>query len=175
MRPEKQQVVHDIRALIEPSPCVFLIAYRGLNAAGFEAFRANLAECGAECHVVPNKLLQRAAAEAGMEALASGELSGDTAMVIGGEDLVAVAKKIREFAKETEFVSIKGGALGATGLDADAVEQLAKMPPREVLLAQLLGVLNAPKQKLVSVLYSATAGIVNLLRSYQHKLEEDAT
>ncbi len=175
MRPEKQQLVEDIRQLIEPSPAVFVVTYKGLNSAQFTRVRNELAEQGAQFHVVPNRLLKRAAYECGITALAGYSLEGDSAVIIGGSEVVRVAKKVRDFAKETQDVmSIKCGFLGGKALNAEEVKQLADLPSREVLLAQLLGVLNAPARNLVGVLYAKKASIVYALNAYLNQKENAA-
>ena len=118
MRAEKTQLVHDIRALIDASPDLFLMGYTGLTAADFRALRGALAACGSECHVVPNRLLAIAAKEAGLSALSGTELKLDTAMVGGGEDPVAVAKVLRDFARTHDKAVVRMAVLEGKLLSA---------------------------------------------------------
>jgi len=174
MRPEKQQLVADLRRLIEPCSGIFLISYKGLTVSQFAEFRSSLVEYGAECHVVPNRLLLRAAAECGLDELAGLALEEDNAIVTGGSDVVAIAKKVREFAKKHDAVAIKHGVLDGALISGQQVSDLADLPPREVLLAQLLGVLVAPAQQLVGVLNAKSASVVYALKAYLDKKEQAA-
>lgn len=174
MRPEKKQIVQDIRALIEPSPAIFLITYRGLSADAFGQLRKELEAAGAECHVVPNRLLKIAAGELNMTPLEKAELNGDTAMVSGGEDSVAVARVIRDFGKKNEAVTFKLAMVEGNLCDAREAARFADMPPKEVLQAQLLGLLQAPAGQLARVLQAKVASIAYVLSAYLGEKEKAA-
>jgi large subunit ribosomal protein L10 len=167
MRPEKQQLVEDIRSLLGPSTAAFLMTYKGLDVSEFSKLRATLDDSGAECHVVPNRLLGIALKGSDKEALASDDslLSGDTAMVTGG-DPVNVAQVLRKFTKEHPELTPKCAVLRGKFLPGEDVDKLAEVPPREVLLAQLLGVLQGPMRQLVGVLNAKNAAIVYVLQAY---------
>lgn len=174
MRPEKQQLAEDIRQIVEPSPFVFLFSYKGLSVDDFNDLRARLAEQNAECHVVPNRLFRFALQDTEAQVLADHHLQGETAMVTGGGDAVAAAKALSSFIKanDDEQVAIKCGTLGDRELSAAQVAQLASLPNREVLLAQLLGVLNGPARNLVGVLAAAKSGVVYALQAYLSNKEQ---
>lgn len=174
MRAEKQQLVQDLKELIGLSTGFILIGYKGLTAAEFDDLRGQLAAVGSECHVIPNRLFKRAAAEAGIESLAEAGVNQDNAMVTGGSDVAAVAKILKGFAKEHENAQMRLGVLDGSVLSAEQVGQLAELPPKEVLLAQLLGTLQAPASQLVRVLNAKLASIVYVLSAYQKKKEEAA-
>lgn len=171
MRPEKQQLVQDIRGLIEPSPCVFLSTYKGLKVADFVELRKRLSPAGAECHVVPNRLLRLAATEVGVAGVDGLDLRGDTAMVVGGQDVPAVAKVLRGFGKEKPAFGFKSGILSRRVYPATEMASLASMPPLPVARAQLLGVLQAPMAQLAGVLNAKVASIVQVLQAYVRKQE----
>lgn len=173
MRPEKLQIIQEIKGLIENKPFI-LISYKGLTAAGFTAFRNTLHTVSAECHVVPNKLFQRACLELGAQAPAEAELSGDTALVTG-VDAVAVAKAVRDFVNQPKSVStVKFGYLDGVLLSQPDVIALADLPPKEVLQAQLLGLLLAPASQLVRVLNAKVSSIVYVLNAFLQKKEQVA-
>jgi large subunit ribosomal protein L10 len=174
MRAEKQQLVQDLQGLIGLSSGFFLIGYKGLTAAEFTDLREKLAAIGSECHVIPNRLFKRAAAEAGIESLSEVGIAGDNAMVCGGEDAAAVAKIVKDYAKEHEEAPIRMGVLDGNVLTAEQVVALADLPPKEVLLAQLLGTLQAPASQLVRVLNAKLASVVYALSAYLRKKEEAA-
>ncbi len=173
MRAEKTQMVQEISGLISGKP-IFLISYKGLTAADFVSFRDSLAGFGAVCHVVPNTLFSVAAKAVGIGCLDGVTVSGDTALV-SGDDPVAMAKAIREFAKQKkDIVKVKLAVVEGQLLDAADAEQLADLPPREVLLAQLLGLLNAPASQLVRVLNAKLSTIVYVLNAFLQKKEQAA-
>lgn len=174
MRAEKTQLVQDIRALIESSSSLFLIGFKGLTAADFRTLRKTLKGCGSECHVVPNRLLKIAVAGTGLAALAQAELKLDTAMVSGGADPVSVAKALRDFAKTHAGAVVKVAVVESKLCSAAQAVALADLPPREVLQAQLLGLLQAPAGRLVQVLNAKVASIVFVLNAYLSQKEKAA-
>jgi large subunit ribosomal protein L10 len=123
---------------------------------------------------VPNTLVKKAAEKLGLENLAGVELSGDTALVSGSCDAVQIAKLVREFAKAKEQVKVKYGVLDGNLLTPADVDALADLPSREVLLAQLLGLLQAPGSQLVRVLNAKVASIVYVLDAYCKSKEQVA-
>lgn len=167
MRPEKQQMAQDIGGMLESSEHLFLIGYKGLSVAEFNSLRDDLASQGAECHVVPNRLFQIAAKNTQFEVVAEAPVVKlDNAVILGGDDPVAVAKVLQNFADDNGALTVKAGVLDGSLLEAAEVTALAKLPSREVLLGQLLGVLQAPARNLVSTLSQKTATIVYALKSY---------
>jgi len=170
MRTEKKQLVKDIKGLLEPSAAgVFLVGYRGLQVKQFSALRQTLADGGAECHVVSNSLLALAAGQLGWSGLAKLKLSAETAIVVGGDDPVMVAKVLKSFAKANPQLQFKAGVLEGKLYEAAQMEQLAELPSRDVLLGQLLGTLQAPAQQLVGILNAKTASVVYALQAYLDK------
>ncbi|HPY91585.1 MAG TPA: 50S ribosomal protein L10, partial [Lentisphaeria bacterium] len=167
MRSEKKQMVQEVMGLIDNRP-VILITYKGLKANVFNAFRAKLSEpsINAACRVVPNTLLRIAAKQLGMDALANTPLAGDTALISGAGDPVALAKAVREFAKGREEVKVKLSVVEGALLSEADTYALADLPSREVLLAQVLGLLQAPAGQLVRVLNAKVASIVYVLNDY---------
>lgn len=166
IRPEKIQLVNDIGQLLSSSEALFLVSYKGLNVSDFDELRNELAKLESECHVVPNRLFKRAAAENQMDILAEYPLTGDSALITGGSDFAAVAKSIKKFAGAHPALKVKIGTVDNTVLNPEDVEQLATLPSREILLAQLLGVLQAPARNTVGVMYNRLAGIVYALNAY---------
>ncbi|NMA43498.1 MAG: 50S ribosomal protein L10 [Oligosphaeraceae bacterium] len=174
MRLEKKQIVQEIKSLLQDRPFI-LINYHGMSAETLNGFRGRLQEIEAQCHVVPNRLLLRAADELGLQDVASAELAGDTAMVSGDCDPVAMAKLVSEFIKEQrDKISIKWAYIEHTLICAAETAALAELPPREVLLAQLLGLLEAPASQLVRVLNAKVASIVYVLNAFLQKKEQAA-
>ncbi len=174
MRAEKVQIVQEIKGLMDSKPFI-LISYKGLTAAVQSSFQTKLSALGAECHVVPNTLLRCAAVELGLEAVAACALSGDTAMVSGCCDPVALARVVRDFIKEQkEKVTVKWGYVEGALVSAEEAQALADLPSREVLLAQLLGLLEAPAAQLAGVLNAKVSSIVYVLNAFLGKKEQAA-
>ena len=171
MRAEKVQLVNDIGAIMKESDFLFLITYKGLNVSEFSELRNRLAEQNADCCVLKNRLIRKAAEISGFDDIAKIELKGDTALVSGKGDPGVVAKVISTFGKEYESVAPKNGYLDGSVLSSDDVMAIAELPSREVLLSQLVGVVQAPARNFVSVLNTKATEIMNLLNAYKNKLE----
>jgi large subunit ribosomal protein L10 len=174
MRPEKLQLSKDIAALLEATGSAFMVAYKGLKVSEFGDLRRGLTALGSECHVVPNRILRRTAAGLGLKELADLAFTGETALVTGGADPARCAKFLKGFAKDHPSLVFRFGLLDRRLITGADVQALAELPPREVLLAQLLGVLQGPARQLVSVLNAKTASILYVLRAYVEKKEQAA-
>lgn len=171
MRVEKKQIVNDIGAMIEKSAYVYMISYKGLKVREFDELRSELYKLGSRCYVLKNTLVRKAAELKGMSKLAGMRVTHDTAVVIGNGDAGSVAKALSEFAKKNKAVVLKGGYIEGAVLTSADVEAIADLPPREVLLAQLLGLLQAPARNLVSLLHAKLSSVVYVLDSYRRKKE----
>ena len=117
-------------------------------------------------------MIRKAAAELKIDALDALDLTKSTAMVYGKGDCGAVAKSIAEFSKKNEQVQTKGGYVDAAFLSPADVAAIADLPSREVMLAMLLGLIQAPARNLVSVINQGVAQIVNVTNAYKEKLEK---
>lgn len=179
MRSEKIQMLELVKGLIQDKPC-YLIGFGALTVADFSAFRAKLAAIGAECHVIKNTLIVKAAEALGYTGLAEQDLKGSTAVISGDADPVAMAKAVKDLVKDTvgedkkPRVAIKCGYLDGQLLSAADVEALADLPPREALLGQLLGLLQAPAGQLVRVLNAKLSSVVYVLNAFLDKKKEQA-
>jgi large subunit ribosomal protein L10 len=171
MRIEKKQMVEDIGAILKDADFLFLITYKGLSVAAFSELRDKLADKNAQCRVLKNRLIRKAAEKEGLTALSDLELKGDTALVSGSGDPGEIAKIIDSFGKSFDAVAAKGGCLDGALLTPQDVKDIAQLPPKEVLLAQLLGVLEAPARNLVGVLNAKATEILNILNAYKEKKE----
>lgn len=169
MRIEKKQIVNDIGAVLVESTFLYLISYKGLKVKDFEQLRIQLEEAGANCQVLKNTLIRKAAELRGLTDLSNVKLTGDTALVNGKGDCSAVAKILSEFIKKFGVVGYKCGYLEGSVLKGAEIEAISKLPPKEVLYAQLLGVLQAPARNLVSVLNAKLASPIYVLSSYKDK------
>jgi large subunit ribosomal protein L10 len=149
-RNEKAAVVADVAAQAARSQTLALAEYRGLTVAHLDALRRQAREKGVYLHVLKNTLARRAVSGTGFE-VASDTMVGP--LIYGfSEDAVAAAKVIADFAKGNDKLIIKGGAYDGKALDADGVKALAAIPAREVLIAQVAGLLKSPIQRMAGVL-----------------------
>ena len=138
IRPEKAAKVAEIKELLTASKCTILVDFCGLTVAQDTAFRRKMREAGVKYGVVKNTMLRIAANEAGIEGLEP-VLEKNTAIAVAPEDPVAVAKIICDFAKENKALTIKAGVLDGQVIDEAAIKALAELPPKEVLIAKMLG------------------------------------
>jgi large subunit ribosomal protein L10 len=142
-RPEKVQAVADIKERWQQAQAVFLTEYRGLSVKQLQSLRRNLRKTGADYKIVKMTLARRAVAELGIE-IPADQLIGPTALTFVHQDVVATAKALRDFTRESDRLVLKGGLLGSELLAAEQVTKLADIEPREVLLARLAGGMKAP-------------------------------
>ena len=147
---EKQTVVTDVAAQAARSQTLALAEYRGLTVEHLNALRKQARDKGVYLHVLKNTLARRAVAGTPFE-VASANMVGP--LIYGfSEDAVAAAKVIADFAKGNDKLVIKAGAYAGKVLDADGVKALASVPSKEVLLAQIAGLLMSPVQRMAGVL-----------------------
>ena len=152
MKADKQIIIDEILERINNSPFALVAEYTGMTVPQFADLRGRLEAVGAEVHVSKNALVKRAMVDAGVPEAVGAELTGQTALVTGEQDVCSAAKVLKDFRKECEKPTVKIGVLDGEVLDAEQVAALASLPPMEVLQAQLLGVLLQPATKLVRVL-----------------------
>ncbi len=147
---EKQTVVADVSAQVARSQTLALAEYRGLTVEHLNVLRKQARDKGVYLHVLKNTLARRAVAGTPFE-VASESMVGP--LIYGfSEDAVAAAKVIADFAKGNDKLVIKGGAYAGKALNADGVKSLASIPSKEVLLAQLLGLMQSPISRIARVL-----------------------
>ena len=172
MRSEKIHLVNYIAGLISESDYVYFISYVGLTVKELTELRSQLCDAGDQVHILKNTLIRKAGEKLGLEAFASIELKQDTALVCGKGDAGAAAKVIVEFGKKIDKVSPKGGFFEGAALTVSEVKDIASLPPKPVLQAQLLSVLQGPSRQLVTLLNAKAATILNVLNAYKEKLEQ---
>jgi len=173
MRVEKKYLVEEVDRHLAKSTYVYLVNYTRLSVADTADLRAQLAKEGAEFHVVKSSILAVAAAQRDIPDLKP-FFGGQIAVVVGGKNPPGVAKVLRNYFKAKEKVEVKGGVLDGRLLTPAEVAVLADLPPAEVLKAQLLGLLNTPAQRLVTVLQAVPQSILNVLKAHSEKGGEAA-
>ncbi|MFL6520231.1 MAG: 50S ribosomal protein L10 [Chthoniobacterales bacterium] len=164
MRPEKASIVSDLSEKLNRSPFLLVTDYKQMKVDQFGELRNRLAPAGAEVRVVKNSFLKRAMADSGMPDVGD-ELTGQTAIVMGDKDVAPVAKILKSFAAEFKIAALKIGVIDKAVISKADVEALAELPAREILLAQLLGLLQAPATRLVRILNEPAAAFARLLKA----------
>ena len=165
MNPDKQILLDDLHEKISASPFLFVADFNGLTMKGFIDLRKRLKEVGAECHVQKNSYVRKIAEKLNYPGDLGSFLTGQTALLTGDKDAPGAAKVATAFTKETQKGRIKAGILDGKFLKEEDVTALATLPSREVLLAQILGVLNAPASKLVRTINEPGSALARVLKA----------
>jgi large subunit ribosomal protein L10 len=173
MRPEKASIVSDLSEKLNRSPFLLVTDYQRMKVEQFGELRNRLAPAGAEVRVVKNSFLKRAMADSGMPDVGD-KLTGQTAIVMGENDVAPVAKILKLFAAEFKIATLKIGVVDKAVLSTSDVEALAELPSREILLSQLLGLLLMPATRLVRVLNEPASAFARLLAAKAEKGEAAA-
>jgi len=171
-RPEKVAIVEEIKEWMGRSEIAVLVNFHGMNVAEINELRRRFRQAGVKFKVYKNTLLNIAFRDLNVPEEVKEYLFGPTAVAFC-QDATVPAKVLKEFIEEFEKPQIKGAILGLKRvIDADAVQELAKLPPKEELVAKLLGNLNAPIANLIYTLNSINPayGLVNVLRGTINKL-----
>jgi large subunit ribosomal protein L10 len=161
---ERQATVESLTELLKGSPNVFVTDFSGLNVLRMTELRRRLRGAGVEYVVVKNTLAQRAFAANGVHALDE-HLAGPTGLVLSGTDALAGAKVLTDFAREFEKPAIKIGLVDGKPVSPEQVKRLADLPPREVLLAQLAGYIQAPMAQFAGVMNGLLYQMVGALEA----------
>ncbi|SHI86466.1 LSU ribosomal protein L10P [Rubritalea squalenifaciens DSM 18772] len=152
MNPDKKIIIDELFERVNASPFVIVVDYAGTTVPQFATLRDKLREGGSECHVAKNTYMRAALNSAGLPDISS-ELVGQTAFITGESDVCAAARSVKEFAKDAGKDDVfKCGILDGEVLDVTKLKTLADLPSREVLLAQLLGVIKEPATQIARVL-----------------------
>lgn len=151
VRSEKESVVAEVRGKLEAADAVIITEYRGLTVPDLAGLRLSLRDVGAEYRVYKNTLARFAAREVGLDGL-DALLVGPTALAFVSGDVAAAAKVLKEFSKTNPLLVIRGGAVADKVVSAKDVEVLADLPSRDVMLAQLAGLMQAPLVKTAGLL-----------------------
>jgi len=160
-RQQKVALVAELAGRMRSSAATLVVGYRGLTVQEDSQLRRRLRAAGVQYRVVKNTILDRAAREAGFQAL--GRLcDGPTAVAFGG-DPVSAAREVTAFAKDHPQLVLRGGLVDGAVLDGEAAAALAELPPRQQLLAQAAGMLRAPVAAVAAVLHAPLRSLAVML------------
>jgi large subunit ribosomal protein L10 len=168
MRAEKKFISAEYVSRLSQSPFFLVVDYRGLSVGQFGELRKRLSKAGAELHVVKNTLFRVAAKESGIADL-QGALAGQLAVVTGKKDFAAAAKVLKTYQSEFEKPKLQFGYIGTQALKVDEIRAIADLPPLEQLQGKILGLLQAPAQKLVAVINTPGSQIARVLKAKSEK------
>ena len=168
MRPEKANIVSELSEALKRSPFVLVTDYRGMKVADFNELRSRLTPARAEVQVVKNNFLKLAMADSGFPEVGD-QFAGQTAVVTGEADVAPVAKIFKTFATEFKLAALRVGFVDRAVLSTAELETLAELPAREILQAQLLGLLLSPATRLVRLFNEPGAALARLLSAKAEK------
>jgi len=169
----KQALVDEIKEKIEGAQSIVLVNYRGLSVEEVTELRSKYREANVDYKVYKNTMMRRAFQDLGIDGFDE-ILKGPSAIAFGNEDPASAAKISAEFAEDHEALEIKAGFVDGKILSLDEVDALAKLPSKEVLIAQVLGGLNAPIQGLANVLNGTLSGFARVIAQIAEKKENEA-
>lgn len=173
LKTDKERIVAELASDLSSVETLIVADYRGLTNKQLEALRDELLKHGARFRIVKNTLTRRAAEQAGAEALLV-MLDGPTAIAFieSSGDPAAVAKALATTAKATNVLTLRGGILEGKALSGDEVDQLATLPPTDVLRAQLVGAIVAPVTQLLALVSAPLRDLHGLIDARVKQLEE---
>ncbi len=172
-REKKEAMVADYVDKLSRSQVMILADYRGLTVANVTDLRQRLRAQDSGFHVIKNSLFALALQECGIEVPAA-HLDGPLGVGFAYGDPSAVAKVLLDFARETQILQVKGAILSGQFVGAEQVRAIADLPPREVLLAQLLGTVQGPMSTLVSTITAPLRELAQVLRARSEQGQEAA-
>lgn len=167
---EKKQIAQDLHEKFSRSKVVIVTEYKGLDVAAISDLRKKLRESGIEYRVAKNTLLERAS-EGTEAALIKDSFKGPSAIAVSYNDPVAPAKVLIKYAESNKKLVIKAGVLNGKVLDLNAITALSTMPPREVVLAQLLSAMKGVPAAFVRVLNEIPKNFLYVLQAIKNQKE----
>src|SRR5271154_3600121 len=169
-RDQKAVAIAEIASHIDESDAIFAVDYRGITVAQIAELRAKLRESDATFKVVKNSLTERAADQSGAQSLKD-YLSGPTALTFVRGDVATAAKTVADYARATQLLPFKGGLMEGAPIDVEQIRSLSRLPSREVLYGQLVGVVASPIGGLVRSLGGLLGGLAVALGQVHAKKE----
>jgi large subunit ribosomal protein L10 len=171
---QKAQVVDELATQLGEALAIYAVDYRGISVPQAAELRASLREQDASFRIVKNTLTLRAADKAGIEAIKELVAEGPTALTFVRGDAALAAKALDTFSRRADVLEVKGGVLEGQILAAEDVRRLARLPSRDMLIAQFAGVVASPLTGLVRGLGSMIAGLAIALAQVRDKKEAES-
>lgn len=172
-RDQKAATIAEIAANIDESHAVFAVDYKGISVPQAAELRAKLRESDATFKVVKNSLTERAADQAGADALKE-LLQGPTALTFVRGDIATAAKALADYGRATQLLPFKGGLMDGAALDSEQIRSISRLPSRDALYGQLVGVVASPVSGLVRTLGALVGGLAVALGQVREQ-KENAT
>jgi large subunit ribosomal protein L10 len=169
-REQKAATIEALAGEIDGAEAVFAVDYRGITVSQAAELRTKLRDADATFQVVKNSLTERAADQVGAESLKD-LLSGPTALTFVRGDAALAAKAVADQARATQLLPFKGGLMNGEVLDADQIRSISRLPSREVLYGQLVGIVASPISGLVRTLGGLVGGLAVALSQVREKKE----
>jgi large subunit ribosomal protein L10 len=163
-RDQKAAVIEEVAGQISEADAVFAVDYRGISVPQAAELRTRLREADSSFRVVKNTLTERAADQAGAEALKA-YLDGPTAMTFVRGDAAMAAKALRDFRRATQLLEFKGGWMNGAPLTPDEIDAIAQLPSRDVLYGRLVGMVASPLTGLAGALGGLIGGLARQLQA----------
>ena len=170
-REQKVRLVAELNKKLQKANAAFLVDYKGLNVKSMSMLRRKLREVNSEMKVVKNRLLKLASKGTHTEHIQDA-MTGPSAIIISYEDVIEPAKILVNFSEENEHLKIKKGQVTGKVVDFEKIKQLAKLPGREQLLSQTLGVMKAVPASLVRVLNGVIVKFLSVLKAIEEQKKE---
>ncbi len=164
----KQKIIDDLASRFHSMPSVFVIEYQGLKVNEMDVLRKKLRQTNTELRVVKNSLLEKASLGTDVERMKD-LFSGPTAVAICDGGSSAAAKVFIDYGEDFPEIKIKGGIFEGEVVDVSRIERIAKLPSRQELLSEFIGLLSAPMGNLVGVLEQTRSNIVGVLEALKEK------
>jgi large subunit ribosomal protein L10 len=169
-REQKAAAIAEIAANIEGAQAILAVDYRGISVPQIAELRAGLFDADTTFKVVKNSLTERAADQSGAEVLKP-LLIGPTALAFVRGDVATAAKAIADYGRPTQLLAFKGGLMDGAAIDVEQIRTLSRLPPRQVLYGQLVGVVASPVSGLVRSLGALLGGLAVALGQVREKME----
>lgn len=165
---QKKALVRDLVEKLNGSCAGVFVSYKGISVSDDTKLRKELREAGVEYSVIKNTLLLRACEEAGLNGLEP-VLKGTTAIAISKDDYVAASRILCKFSEGNDYFKAKAGFIDGKTVDESKVKELSKLPSKEILVAQVLGTMNAPITGFATVLNGTIRGLAIVLNAIAEK------
>uniref|UniRef100_A0A7V5N091 Large ribosomal subunit protein uL10 n=1 Tax=Thermodesulfobacterium geofontis TaxID=1295609 RepID=A0A7V5N091_9BACT len=165
---KKEEMIKNLKEKFLNSEGIFVTSFKGFTVAESNEIRKLIREKGGEFRVVKNTLIRIASQETPVQPV-NEYIEGPTALVIAYKDPIEIAKVLNKFVKDHPSLKIRGFVIQGKGFEASAIEELVKLPPKEVLLAQVLGTLQAPIANFIGVLSAIIRNFLYVLKAVEEK------